>query len=126
MPSPLMRMSLARPGACIAPKNMVRARPPSARSSPCGWGETAGCVPPTVIGAPQAPQKRKLGATSAPQVAQMRLSPDAAAGAGAAARLRCTGTIPRDSPQAWQAVAFSGESASQASQTRPMVIVRQS
>ena len=53
-PSPLMTVSLARPGACwVLPKNMVR----------------AGAAVPSIL-VPQLPQKRKPAGTSAPQFGQ--------------------------------------------------------
>src|SRR5262245_33252544 len=101
-----MRMSLARPGACIALKNIVLG------AFLRGAAAAGGGAAPASIGLPQEGQNRKLDGTSLPQPGQARVA--------AAATL--AGTIPREAPQAWQAVALSGESASQLSQTRPMVI----
>ena len=63
MPSPLMRISLARPGACMAPKNMVL-WPGFLAGAAADGGRASG------MGLPQPPQKRWWGATSAPHEAQ--------------------------------------------------------
>src|SRR5687768_8685988 len=111
MPSPLMRISLARPGACMAPKNIVfgpgrgRAPEPSLRGVEAASG----------IGLPQLPQKRWCAATSAAQVGQRRV----ADGAGWSGRVRATFSW---APQTWQAVALSAHRESQDSHTRPRVM----
>jgi hypothetical protein len=79
------------------------------------------------MGAPQEPQKRKLGATSLPQAAQLRAAAIGGAtncGPEGLRTLRPGATMPRDAPHAWQTAAVSGESASHESHTRPMVMIR--
>src|SRR5581483_839493 len=113
MPSPLIRISLARL-ACMAPKNIVLAAPPGLRTSGAGAGAGAGA--PDETGRPQLPQKRCCGATSALQYGQ-RLAP--ALGVDCEPR---AGTMPSDAPQTWHVVALSGLNASQESHTSPRVM----
>src|SRR5205809_3817605 len=121
MPSPLMRMSLARPGACIAPKKMVLAALPGDDGA-------------TSTRAPHEPQKRWPGMSSAPHDEQSRA--DAAVGAEVSGAIGAAGAAeapaprvrgpepprcgtPSGSPQPAQTVAESGLSASHASHTSP-------